>query len=220
MTGIIFDMDGTLLDSMGGWAGVGERYLQKHGLTPKGLFADSLVHVGQRGFAEHVREQYGVTDTVDAVVDEVHLLMGEFYQTVTAPREGLKDYLEALKAQGVRMCVATATARSLAVPTLERLGLLSFFEAVFVCGELHTDKTKPLIYDTARASLGTALEDTWVFEDALYAAKTAKAAGYRLCAVADAHEAHQEAMSALADVYITSYAETARLPFGEMTQSG
>lgn len=213
MRGAIFDMDGTLLDSMEGWATAGEEYLRRRGITPCSGQADSLLYQGMIGAAEHFRRTYGITDDVPTIIDGINAAVKAFYETQAVPCEGVIAFLERLKANGVRMCVATATDRCLAEPTLARLGLLPFFDKIFTCTELGTDKTSSLIYDTAAAFMGTSTQDTWVFEDASYAVRTAKKAGYAVCAIYDRFEKHPDFLKETADCYVLSYHEALQKEF-------
>ena len=203
--GAIFDMDGTLLDSMEAWATAGERYLRSRGITPCGGNKDSLLYQGMIGAAQYFQQAYGITDDVQTIIDGINEGVKLYYATEATPREGIAVFLESLKANGVKMCVATATDRCLAEPTLARLGLLPYFERVFTCTELLTDKTDPFIFDTATAFMGTAKEETWVFEDASYAVRTAKTAGYPVCAIYDRFEKRADYLKETADRYILSY---------------
>lgn len=207
MQGAIFDMDGTLLDSMEGWATAGERYLRHRGIEPRCGEADCLLYQGMIGAAEHFRHEYGIEDDVQTVINAINAEVEEYYCTQATALPRVREFLETLKSRGVTMCVATATDRCLAQPTLERLGLMPFFERMFTCTELRTDKTSSLIYDTAAAFMGTPKEATWIFEDASYAVRTAKAAGYPVCAIYDRFEKRAQYLQNTADLYILNYSE-------------
>lgn len=213
MQGAIFDMDGTLLDSMEGWATAGERYLRRRGITPHGGEADSLLYQGMIGAARYFQKEYGITEDVQVIINGINDEVAEFYADKAVPCDGVIDFLEMLKARGVKMCVATATDRCLAEPTLERLGLLPFFDRIFTCTELCTDKTSSVIYDTAAAFMGTPKAETWIFEDASYAVRTAKAAGYPVCAIYDRFEKRAAYLKATADHYVISYHEAIKIEY-------
>ena len=205
--GAIFDMDGTLLDSMEGWATAGECYLRRRGVEPRCGEADSLLYQGMIGAAEHFRRKYGIEDDVQTVIDGINAEVEEYYRTQATALPDVRRFLERLKNRGVKLCVATATDRCLAQPTLERLGLMPYFERIFTCTELRTDKTSSYIYDTAAAFMGTTKESTWIFEDASYAVRTAKAAGYPVCAICDRFEKRADYLKATADIYVKNYTE-------------
>ncbi|MBQ3068323.1 MAG: HAD family phosphatase [Clostridia bacterium] len=213
MRGAIFDMDGTLIDSMGGWATVGQRYLQSRGITPAYGERDSLMLQGWGSAVRHYQAAYGIEDGAETIERDIKAMMADYYRTEPVLRAGVLDFLTQLRASGVRICVATATDRALAAPVLERLGIAPFVEKLFVCGELNTTKHKPLIYDTAREWMGTPLECTWVFEDAWYAARTAKAAGYRVCGIADWYEPQERELRALCDLFAETYRDITPFPF-------
>jgi HAD superfamily hydrolase (TIGR01509 family) len=107
----------------------------------------------------------------------------------------------------VKLCVATATDRPLAEAALSRSGLLSYFGEIFTCGQIGRGKDEPDIYHAAHRFLNTPKPATWVFEDALYAAITAKAAGFPVVGVYDPYTDRGEAIRAVADRYIRSFAE-------------
>ena len=91
---------------------------------------------------------------------------------------------------------------------LRRTGLLPWLDAVYTCGELGVDKRTPALFHHARAQMGTAIEATWVFEDAVHAAQTAYQAGYRVAGVADPYS-DQEALKATCHWYLTDWTDFA-----------
>ena len=120
-----------------------------------------------------------------------------------ALKAGAWELLECLKAKDVPMTVASSTDRYLLEGAFERLDLGRFFEGIISCGELETTKSDPLIFSKAAEMIGTPPEDTWVFEDGLYAIKTAHEAGFKTVAVFDelSKEDYGE-MTELADIHV------------------
>ena len=96
----------------------------------------------------------------------------------------------------------TATDYDMVVPGLKRCGIFDYFDDVFTCGGLKTNKTKPYIFEKAMESLGTAKEDTVIFEDALYAVKTAKKADFFVTGIFDEQEHEQEEFRKLCDIFV------------------
>ena len=118
-----------------------------------------------------------------------------------------EDYLRSLKENGARMCIATVTDRYLVEETLDRLGILQYFSEIFTCAEVGYGKDKPIIYRKALEHLDTAKNETYVFEDSLFALKTAKADGFTTVGVYDRHENRQDNLKNLADYYIVDFAD-------------
>jgi HAD superfamily hydrolase (TIGR01509 family) len=126
-------------------------------------------------------------------------------------KPGVFDFLSALKRNGIRMILATATDRHLMEPALHRNRIYGFFEEIFTCREVGEGKETPLIYHRALEFLGLTKDEVWVFEDAHYAVKTAGEAGFRVAAIADRWVnifgraiPHDELMI-YADLYIEDY---------------
>ena len=122
--------------------------------------------------------------------------------------EGLPETLDRLRARGVRLALATATDRPLAEAALRRTGLLPYFSCLLTCSEVGAGKDRPDIYFAALAALSAKREETLVFEDAVHAIETAKAAGFAVAAVRDASmEAQAPRIRALADLYLDALSD-------------
>ena len=200
--GAIFDLDGTLLDSMFIWDTIGEEYLRSLGKEPHEDLKETFMTLTLEEAAEYYREHYGVTLSVKEIVDGVNAMVEQTYRTKVTLKPGIAEYLAWLKENGVRMCVATVTDRYLVEETLERLGVRHYFSEIFTCAEVGFGKDKPIIYQKALEHLGTEKSDTYVFEDLPFALNTAKTDGFPTVGVYDRHEAHQDELKELADYYI------------------
>ena len=207
LKGAIFDLDGTLLDSMFIWDTIGEDYLRTLGKEPHENLKEAFMTLTLEEAAEYYREHYGVTLSVKEIVDGVNAMVEGIYRTKVTPKSGVTDYLRLLKDNGVKMCIATVTDRYLVEETLERLGILHYFSGIFTCAQVGYGKDKPIIYRKALEQLGTPKEDTYVFEDALYALKSARADGFPTVGVYDRHENRQDELKNLADYYIRDFAD-------------
>lgn len=201
----IFDADGTLLDSMHIWDTVDGAFLMMRGIFPK---EDRIFHkYGYFNAVNHIIEEYGVNLTPDEIRVEIMKILRYYYDNVATAKEGVREFLQALKDNGVHCVVATATDRSIMVPALRRLGLLDYFDEVFSTKDTGISKHDPHIYNLARDFLG-ADEDLFIFEDAAYAIDTAVKAGYRIIAVEDySAENEREHIKEVSDYYVTSYSE-------------
>ena len=208
--GAIFDFDGTLVDSMFIWDTFGEDYLRILGKEPKENLTETFKTFTLEQAAEYYREHYGVTLSVEEIVDGVNEMVAEIYRTKVTLKDGVRAFLEGLRAQGVKMCVATVTDRAIVEDVLVSLGIRDFFVEILTCAELGCNKETPHIYRAALEVLGTKKDETVVFEDALHALITAKKDGFKVAAVYDRHERHQTQMKENGDYYITNY-ETAKI---------
>ena len=205
--GAIFDLDGTLLDSMFIWDTSGEEYLRSLGKEPHEDLNETFMTLTLEEAAEYYREHYGVTLSVKEIVDGINAMVEQTYRTKVTLKPGISEYLAWLKENGVRMCVATVTDRYLVEETLERLGVRHYFSEIFTCAEVGFGKDKPIIYQKALEHLGTEKSDTYVFEDLPFALNTAKTDGFPTVGVYDRHEAHQDELKELADYYIFDFTD-------------
>ena len=203
--GAIFDFDGTLVDSMFIWDTFGEDYLRTLGKEPKENLTETFKTFTLEQAAEYYREHYGVALSVNEIVDGVNEMVAKLYRTKVTLKEGVREFLEALKSQGVKMCVATVTDRPIVEDVLCNLGIRDFFTEIFTCAEIGYNKETPHIYRAALEALGTKKDETVVFEDALHALMAAKNDGFTVAAVYDKHEAKQIEMRSEADYYISDY---------------
>ena len=205
--GAIFDLDGTLLDSMFIWDTIGEEYLRSLGKEPHEDLKETFMTLTLEEAAEYYREHYGVTLSVKEIVDGVNAMVEQTYRTKVTLKPGIAEYLAWLKENGVRMCVATVTDRYLVEETLERLGVRYYFSEIFTCAEVGFGKDKPVIYQKALEHLGTAKDETYVFEDMLFALNTAKTDGFPTVGVYDRHETHQDELKELSDYYVLDFTD-------------
>ena len=208
--GAIFDLDGTLLDSMFIWDTIGEVYLRSLDIEPRENLAEAFKTFTLEQAAEYYREHYGVALSVNEIVDGVNEMVAKLYRTKVTLKDGVREFLEALKSRGVKMCVATVTDRPIVEDVLCNLGIRDFFTEIFTCAEVGYNKETPHIYREALEALGTKKDETVVFEDALHALITAKKDGFKVAAVYDRHERHQTQMKENGDYYITDY-ETVKI---------
>lgn len=201
----IFDVDGTLLDSMHIWDDATDIFLQNHGFEARG---DNLFR--SQGFAAGINfmiENYGLDMTPEEIRAEIDEILKDYYFNVPVAKPGVNEFLEKLKASGAKLAIATATERFLIENALERNGLLEYFDTFFTTYEVGKRKHFPDIFNIARDSIGGD-ETTVVFEDAHYAIETVSKAGYKIIAVEDySQEEWREEIKKLADYYITDYSQ-------------
>lgn len=207
ITGAIFDFDGTLFDSMFIWRNAGAGYLEHIGLKDKDDPSPLFVDLTLREAAKLMREKYGLSTTNEEIVRDVYRYIKMRYLAEAKPKNDILPFLDKLKAAGIPLCIATATDKDPVSAALEKYGMLGYFGEIFTADSVGSGKTKPKIFRDALAFLGTEKETTWVFEDALYAARTAKADGFHVVGIYDESEPGKDELASLADVYIHEYRE-------------
>ena len=209
--GAIFDVDGTLLDSMFIWDTIGEAYLRSIGYQPKENLNETFKNMSLRQAARYYQTEYGVTQSIDEIMDGVNAMLERYYRFEVPLKPGVAELLERLRQDGVRLCIATATDRHLVEAGLDRCGVLSCFGEIFTCNEVGHGKDEPDIFEAALRFLGTRREETLVFDDALYAVRTAKEAGFPVAAVYDSHERSQAEVRARSDLYLEDLTQLVEL---------
>ncbi|MGI5893403.1 MAG: HAD family hydrolase [Candidatus Merdivicinus sp.] len=207
--GIIFDMDGTLLDSMIYWRRIGSICLKYFGKEPREADFDRRIYRMSNEQIIRIFAEYGMTfQNRQDYVNTYYAAIKPYYEKVK-PLDGVPEFLKKMQEKGERMCVATATRSDVAIPVLERLDLMKYFEFLLCCDDVGAGKDKPDIYLRAAEKLGYPVAETLVMEDALYCVRTAKHAGFPVIGVMDRTADPEEiaGMRKESDRFIESYAE-------------
>lgn len=179
----IFDMDGTLIDSMIFWKNLASEYLRSKGV--KQVPMDILERIKPMTMSESAAlfvQEFGLTGDPEA---EMNAMMETHYRQDIPLKTGVKEYLQMLRSKGVRMCVASATADHLMEACLKRLQVRDYFEFLLSCETVGAGKRSPLVYQESAQRLNAVPAEIAVYEDALYAIQTAKDAGYYVVGVYD-----------------------------------
>jgi len=178
LRGIIFDVDGTLLDSMGMWSELDRVFLRENGIDPPHDISDIVKKMTVEMSSAYFVERFKLDMTPEDVKNRVEELAAEAYRTHLPLKNGAKDFLAAAAERGIPMAVASANYPGLLDAAFRRLGIDGFFRTVLTPGEQLAGKHAPDIYLEAARLLGSEPAETAVIEDALHAAETAKAAGF------------------------------------------
>ncbi|MEM1485788.1 HAD family phosphatase [Oscillospiraceae bacterium PP1C4] len=206
--GAIFDLDGTLLDSMHVWDNIGEEYLAAKGVTPPPDLRFRLKTMSLLQTAKYVRGELGVTDSCEEIMGEINRMVEDKYLYEVPLKPYAAEFLQELKDAGVRICIASACDPYLGKAALQRLSILSYFSDIITCAEVGSGKDEPEIFEHALARLGTEKSQTVVFEDALHAIETAVKAGFRVVAINDPSTADEsDKIQMLAEQSIHSFKE-------------
>lgn len=202
---VIFDLDGTLIDSMKIWDNIAEDYLLSLGIQPHENLKETFKNMSFKQSAKYYQDEYGVNKTVEEIMHEINTMVENFYLYEVSLKEYVREYIFKLLENNIKMCVATATDRYLVEGALSRLGIINYFCEKLTCSEVGFGKDEPVIYEEALKRLGTKKDTTIVFEDALHAIKTAKNAGFVVVGVYDQSENNQEKVKELSKYYIKDF---------------
>ena len=191
--GVIFDIDGTLLDSMPLWNNLGERYLQKLGFTEEETEGLSQ-RISTMPFAEgihYIKKEYSLDMAEERIREQLREMIAGAYRDEIALKAGVKEYLQFLKERGIPCILATAGDASLATAALKRLKVWEEFQGLLLCEDFNTSKQEAKIYQLAMERLSLSRpEEVLVCEDVFHAVKSAKQAGFQVCGILD--EANRE----------------------------
>lgn len=203
---LIFDMDGTLVDSLGGWevlwTAFGKRYLDGKPFYPTPEDDHAVRTLTLKDAMELIHKNYGIGVDGEELLDFTNDFFRNYYVTDVKLKEGVREFLDYCLVKGVKMCLASATAPILLNVAVTHHDLGKYLCKVFSCADIGIGKDRPDIFLMAKDYMGEALEDTWVVEDSLTALKTASAAGFKTIGIFDCHTQQQDEIEAVSTIYI------------------
>ena len=183
--GAIFDLDGTLFDSMGIWDDVDRAFFHLHGREMPPGYVDALNTMSFSEGAEYTRALIGYELTADEIIAEWHGLSVKLYAEDVRLKPEAEELLGRFSESGISMAIATDLDEELALPALRNNGIDRFFPVVSTTKAAGKDKRSPDVYLNAARALGLRPEECLVFEDILKGIRTAAAAGFLTAAVYD-----------------------------------
>lgn len=204
--GVIFDADGTLLNSMPIWENLGELYLKSMGIEAKQGLGEVLFAMSLPQAAEYLIQEYHLNLTEEEIIEGINHQIEEYYAEKVPLKEGVRSFLEGFREAHIPMVIATTGDRRNLEAALNRLNIRNLFEGILTCTEMQTDKTKPDIYLAAALQMDCDPDEVIVFEDAYHALVTAKKAGFVTVGVYDqANDRDLAKIWNTADVYLTGF---------------
>ncbi len=183
--GCIFDADGTLLDSMGFWQALPQRFLESRQIAAPADISKVLADMSLPESCAYLHQQYLSERSTKDIRQEITAMIRQAYSEQITLKPGVLALLSGLQEKGIVMCVASTSDQLLLEMCFQRLGIASFFEAVITPEKENMDKSGPDLYVRGETVMHTAAFNTYVFEDTLLPVRTAKKAGYRVIAVRD-----------------------------------
>jgi len=202
----IFDLDGTLLDSMGMWDQIDIDFLGKRGIAVPPDYMGAISAMTFTETAAYTIKRFELPDTVDGLINEWNDMAAYAYSHTVQMKPHAKEYLAALQERGAKLAVATSLFPELCDSALRNNGIDTLFHAVCNTAQAGQGKSQPDVFLLAAKELGVSPEDCLVFEDLLAAVKSAKSAGMSVCAVYDKTSANDwEEIKKTADYAIVDF---------------
>lgn len=205
---VIFDLDGTVVDSMWVWPAVDVEFLGQHGLE---LPDDLQQELDGKSFYEsavHIKRRFGLEESEEELMDIWNKMAMNRYVHEVKVKESVKEFLQTLKANGIKTGIASSNSGVLVEATLRANGVYEYFDSVHTANEVAKGKPSPDIYLLVAKDLQVKPENCLVFEDIVMGILAGKNAGMQTCAVYDEYSAYDdENKKKTADYYIHSYKE-------------
>ncbi|MBE6055181.1 MAG: HAD family phosphatase [Clostridium sartagoforme] len=205
---VIFDLDGTLIDSMGIWAQIDEEYLSSYGYEVPSNLQEEITHLTLTETANYFKERFNIEDKTENIISTWHSMALHHYSNNIRLKDNVVEFLDKLKKMGIKIALATSNSVPLLEATLRNNGIYDYFDAISTTEEVKKSKDNPDIYLLSAEKLNTNPKECLVFEDIVQAVKGAKLAGMTVYAIHDKSSEHQkDELMSLADRYILDYKE-------------
>lgn len=204
--GAIFDMDGTLIDSLIVWDVIwdefGKRFLKGGKFDIKEKDDKAVRTMTLKDAMYYLNDIYSLAENGETVFEAANQIIADFYANTVELKKGCLNFLEYLYKKGIKMCVASASDLKLVKIAMKHCGIEKYFSDVVSCADMGKGKDEPDVYIKALESLGTSIDDTWVFEDSQVAIKTASALGMKTVGIYDKGNFGHEEIRKTAVYYI------------------
>ncbi len=206
--GTIFDLDGTLVDSMWVWSQIDVDYLKIKGHSMPGDLRNEISHLSFSQTAVYFKERFNLNDSIEDILEDWHKMAFNHYSNNVKLKLGVKDFLNHLKSSDIKIGLATSNSVPLLEACLKNNEIYDYFDSITTTDEVSNGKNCPDVYLLAADKLGIKPKDCLVFEDILPAIKGAKAANMKVIAVKDDECLNsKEELLKYADKYIHSFCE-------------
>lgn len=206
-SGVIFDLDGTLLDSMGVWAEIDTDFLGRRGFAVPPDYMEAITPLGFQATAEYTIARFGLSETPEQLMEEWNAMSRERYHHQVPLKPGAAELLKRLGSLGVPMAVASALNPELAMPCLVRNGVADMFSAMVTVDRPQLGKQYPAIWRLAAERIGVPPEKCLAVDDVAAALLGARAAGMATVGVYDPHSGGREALEKASSLVVSNLDE-------------
>lgn len=205
---VIFDLDGSLVDSMWMWRQIDIEYLGRFKIP---LPEDLQQQIEGKSFSEtacYFKENFQLPDSIDKIKNDWNEMAWEKYEKEVPLKKGVENFLICCKENGIKLGIATSNSRELVENIVSVHSLEDYFSCIMTGCDVQKGKPSPDIYLEVAKRLQVSPKRCLVFEDIIPGIQAGKAAGMKVCAVEDEYSAEQRAQKIeLADYYIDDYKE-------------
>ena len=178
ITAYLFDLDGTLVDSMtDGWVKMLREFVTSKGGTFTPDLVKDLIALGLQGGGAFFKKEFGLQESVDEIVAELVANLQEKYEKEIPAKESVEYTLRALKAQGKSLNVLTASPHLFLDPCLKRLGLYDLFDNLWSVEDFPLNKAEPKLYQLLAQKLGRRVDECAMVDDSIAVVRSAKQGG-------------------------------------------
>ena len=206
--GVIFDLDGTLIDSMWVWDQIDMEYLNEKNLDVPENLADEIGHLSFNQVAVYFKERFKLEDSLDEIKKRWSDMAYYHYSTDIKLKEGVVEFLQYLKKSNIKIGLATSNSHALLEVVLKNNNIYNYFDAITITDEVSVGKHEPDVYLLAAKKIGVPPNECLVFEDIAQAIKGAKKAGMKVVGVADSRSLNdRDEIISLTDKFITNFNE-------------
>lgn len=188
---VIFDLDGTLIDSMPVWYEVDRMFLAENGLDYPPDVSEAVKKMRIEESSMYFKDRFKLPHTQEYIINRIEELVKEQYEYRIPLKPYVNELLDFLDENSIPYGIATSTYKSLALLALKRLGIYDRFRFLLTCSEISSSKTEPLIYYKSAQMLGTSPNETAVIEDSLHCIETAANAGFFTVGIYDKSSEHE-----------------------------
>lgn len=205
---VIFDLDGSLVDSMWLWRAIDIEYLGKFGIALPEDLQSKIEGMSFFETAVFFKENFPIMDSLEQIMETWNRMAWDKYANEVPLKPGIPDFLACCRKRGIGLGIATSNSRELVTNVVAAHDLQDCFSCIMTGSDVTKGKPAPDIYLAAAEALDVAPSRCLVFEDIIPGILAGKAAGMRVCAVEDAYSAHdRERKKELADYFIEDYRE-------------